>query len=136
MGEQHDQPLDLAPVAEMDVVAEVAAAIGPRRRLIAGIGAEGRDQLRRILIALSIRKIWHVHATPDFCAPFAIPYQPPCQFGALAQQADDDGEQPVSQVPQRDRRAISGRQPFRSGTGETRATSDWPWAAGHGKDGP
>src|SRR3546814_3710074 len=31
MGQQYDQPLDLPPVAETDMVAQIPAAVGPRR---------------------------------------------------------------------------------------------------------
>ncbi len=64
MGKQHDQPLDLAPVAEMDMVAEVAAAVGARGGFIARIVTKGRHQFRRILIALAVGKIWQLHVNP------------------------------------------------------------------------
>ena len=47
-GEQHDEPLDLAPPAEVDHVAELAAAIGTRGGLAGGVNAEMRDQLGRV----------------------------------------------------------------------------------------
>ena len=45
---QLDHPGDLAPAAEMDDIAEVAAAVGAKRGLVAGKGAETFDQLRRL----------------------------------------------------------------------------------------
>ena len=45
---QLDHPRDLAPAAEMDEVADVAAAVGAQRGLVAGKGAETFDQLRRV----------------------------------------------------------------------------------------
>ena len=45
---QLDQAPHLAPAAEMDEIAEVAAAARPKRRLRSGIVAETLDQLRRL----------------------------------------------------------------------------------------
>jgi len=45
---QLDHPSDLAPAAEMDEIAEVAAAVGAKRRLRPGILAETLDQPRRL----------------------------------------------------------------------------------------
>ena len=45
VADQLDHPGDLAPAAEMDDVAEVAAAAGAKRRLGAGIGAEAGDEV-------------------------------------------------------------------------------------------
>ena len=46
--QQGDQPLDLAPTAEVDEIADVAAAPGALRRLGRGMLAEGRDEFRRV----------------------------------------------------------------------------------------
>src|SRR5689334_14989272 len=43
-----DHALDVPPVAEAHDIALVTAALGPRRRLVAGIVAEAFHQLRRI----------------------------------------------------------------------------------------
>ena len=48
VADQFDHPGDLAPAAEVDVIAEVAAAVGAKRRLGPGMGAETLDQLRRL----------------------------------------------------------------------------------------
>lgn len=58
MGQQDDQSLDLTPVAKMDMIAKIEAAVGTGGGFITGIRPEYRDQFRRILIALSTRKIW------------------------------------------------------------------------------
>lgn len=47
VGEQKDQSLDLPPAAEMVDIADLAAAVGARRRLAGGMDAEARDQLGR-----------------------------------------------------------------------------------------
>jgi hypothetical protein len=49
LAEHVDHPPDLAPAAEMDDVAEVAAAAGAKRGLGARIGAEAGDELGRIV---------------------------------------------------------------------------------------
>ena len=46
--QKQDHALDLPPAAEMEDVAELAAAIGARRRLAGGIFAEARDQFGRV----------------------------------------------------------------------------------------
>lgn len=48
VADQLDHPRHLAPAAEMDEIAEVAAAVGAQRRLGSGMGAEALDQLRRL----------------------------------------------------------------------------------------
>lgn len=57
MGKEQDQPLDLPPMAEMDMVADVQAAIRARSGLINGIVAEQRHEFGGIVIALPVRKI-------------------------------------------------------------------------------
>ena len=49
----HDQPLYLTPTAEMDMIAEIAAAVGTNGSLITGIGAEIPDKQRRFFIPLA-----------------------------------------------------------------------------------
>ena len=46
--EQQDHPLDLPPAAEMVDIAELAAALGARRRLAGGEFAEASDQVRGV----------------------------------------------------------------------------------------
>jgi hypothetical protein len=46
--DQLDHPGDFAPSAEVDEIAEVAAAVGAKRRFRPGMGAETLDQLRRL----------------------------------------------------------------------------------------
>lgn len=48
VADQLDHPGDLAPAAKVDEIAEVAAAVGAKRRLRAGMGSETLDQLRRL----------------------------------------------------------------------------------------
>ena len=64
VGQQYDQPLDLTPVTEMDMVAEVAAAVGARGGFIARIVTEGCHQLRCVIIAFAVGKIWQLHVNP------------------------------------------------------------------------
>jgi len=54
ISEQQDQPLDLAPVAEMDEIAEVAAALGARGGLQPGLVAEIGDQRPGIVERLPV----------------------------------------------------------------------------------
>ena len=48
--EQRQQSTDLAPAAEVQVIAQRPAAVGARRRLLHGEGAEMGDQVRRVLV--------------------------------------------------------------------------------------
>ena len=45
-GQDRNDPLDLAPSAEMDDIAELAASVGPSRRLANRVDSEEIDQLR------------------------------------------------------------------------------------------
>ncbi len=64
---QFDHPHDLAPAAEMDEIAEVAASVGAQGGLRSGIFAETLDKLRRLgegggrecsLMKQSFPRIW------------------------------------------------------------------------------
>ena len=48
VADQLDHPRDLAPAAEMDEIAEVAAAVGAQGGFGPGMDAETLDQLRRL----------------------------------------------------------------------------------------
>lgn len=56
-GEQQDHPLDLPPAAEMDDIADIAAAVGARRRFVGGVDAEARDEVGRIGCRRAVRKM-------------------------------------------------------------------------------
>jgi hypothetical protein len=48
VADQLDHPADLAPAAEMDEIAEIAASVRAQGRLRSGMGAEAFDQQRRL----------------------------------------------------------------------------------------
>ena len=60
--QDHQQPLDLAPVAEMDVVAECARRFCPVGGFYPGSLAETREQQAGIVIGFAASDIRQVHA--------------------------------------------------------------------------
>ena len=85
--EQDDQPLDLPPVAEMDMVSQIPAVIGARRRFKSGIVAETGNQILGIFKTLPARQIWHQHTQlPKAFEQYSkTPFQRACQFwGSMA----------------------------------------------------
>ena len=74
-GEQHHQTLDLAPAAEVDDVAAIAAGIGARRRFAARCLSEAPNQLRRVDHFVPIAQIGiDVHSNSNATAsPLPVP---------------------------------------------------------------
>ena len=59
---QHDdQPLDLTPVTEMQMIADIATVIGPGGGFEAGIVPEARDQFGSVVVALAIGEERQLH---------------------------------------------------------------------------
>lgn len=110
-GHQHDQAFDFTPAAEMDVVAQVPAAVGARGSFVAGTGAEHLDQFGRFFKTLAITEKWNLHVTPlNF--GFDHGYSSKCRaknrdrrIGAL-----HNGIRLVRQIPFRDRRPTGGTE--------------------------
>lgn len=73
--EQHDQPLDLPPAAEMEVVAQVARAVGERRRLELGIAAETLDEIMGIGDRAGIGQV-KLHCLPASARAVPAPAEP------------------------------------------------------------
>lgn len=89
-----DHPLDLAPAAEMEDVAERAAAVGPRRRLARGMGAEARDQLRRVGRRRAVGKVDALHDVPALIFSF----DRPSLAGARFEIGDGHAQRGVNQM--------------------------------------
>lgn len=70
VGKNDDQPFNLSPVAEMDVVADIPALVRAYRRFIPCIVTKARDEVRSIFIALAVRQIRQLHGGSFFCFYF------------------------------------------------------------------
>src|SRR5690348_5145657 len=68
--EQLDHPLDLAPAAEMNDVAEIPAAVGPRRGFAGGVNAEAGDELGRVGRG---RRVGEIDLVQRFPRAFLLP---------------------------------------------------------------
>lgn len=83
---QQDQPFDLPPSAEMDMITHIPAPVGARCSLANGIYTKKRDQFRCVLETFAIPQKWNVHISPPiiarrfdmrlFIVPITVPEMP------------------------------------------------------------
>jgi hypothetical protein len=78
---QKQHPLHLTPVAEADMIADIAAAIGAQSRFDAGMLAKSLDQGSGIVIATTINQYGEMHSdsnpsTPGCCSFWSDGLQP------------------------------------------------------------
>lgn len=108
---QEDQPLDLTPAAEMNVITPVAAFIGARCRLAARARSEQPDQLRRVVEALTPPQKWNLHISPlFFCDPYRlVPSNLRARKTTRRFRAGGKGQQRIRQMPFRDNSTLAGQ---------------------------
>ena len=131
VSQQHDEPLDLPPVAKADMIAQIPAAVGASRRFITGIVAKERHQLGGIVIALRFERYGMFIAYPPKVPTRKcdISFNSRAIFPLSRYRAGSDGEPRVSHVPGWHSHPVTGQARAETRQRESR----WPWPPGRGK---
>lgn len=107
--QKEDHPFYVAPAAEVDMIAKVAAAISAGGGLLTGAKPENLNEFGRVFETFAIPQKWNLHDTPHVMSSQQLRSKPCANLVVRRDYGALEGQQHVRQMPNRDDCVLAGQ---------------------------